>query len=924
MTTLSPKSKRQGWFLESECDLTIFGGAASGGKAQPLDQPVLTTDGWKPMGRISVGDFVITPKNKKSKVTHVWKHSSKDIYKITTHSGRVTRACADHLWNIKKNKKKSKSLLSTENTLDMLKHMNNGERVYIPVSDAIDSQELVDLPLDPYVLGILIAEGCLTTGQASFSSGDMEVVNKVNDRVLQYGCKVVTSSKDNHRIKMIGDPRTDRGYRYNTVQDIIKSLGLGGKSSYTKFIPKEYLYNSTIEQRFELLQGIMDGDGSIDHKLTCEVTTVSKRLSEDYAYLVRSLGGVSRTSVKSTSCKRSDGSIYRGSAYRNFIKFADISKAFSLQRKVDRCYTRKLPLYDQVVSIEFDGVEDAQCITIDDPDHLYLTDDFIVTHNSHMGLMRFLKYVHDPNFVGYVFRKNSTDLKKEGGLFWAAVSLFKMFNKDVTYTQQPMVITFPHPDPKMRRAKIKGATVSFTGIDDQAGMDAIQGIEISAAMVDEATQVGEEEFWYITSRLRTQANMSPNIWLTCNPDPSSFVLTQFVEWWLYPRDTMATKVSVDLNSLKLSEFKLGDYVYIDVFKDGEYSRTVDIGANISHCDNIKFYTISGSCDVNRKVIKDGVRVSTSVILNDGEEAYFTVRRYNEVTNIEDLIVRHLMSYVSIEDVGGRPDPAKNGQILYYLNINGKVHLAETEDELFIELPDYRDHPTIEPRTVRFIGATCKDNPTFLLKNPSYEGTLQNLPRMKKEQLYFGNWYAVEEGAGYFKREWVSPLSPIPDESDIIQRIRAWDLASSEPTESNPYPDYTAGVLISKCKYGFYYIEDVVRFRARAGDVEKKMIEVVQKDKEYYGSKYRTYLPIDPAGAGLIQKQHYATVFARENLAVYFKKVSNSKGKLALFEPFSASSQNGLVKCVKGEWNETYFVELEIFDGSRSTSSRKDD
>lgn len=161
------------------------------------------------------------------------------------------------------------------------------------------------------------------------------------------------------------------------------------------------------------------------------------------------------------------------------------------------------------------------------------TDAFFTTYGgaamsgkSYTGLLKFLKWCDDPDFVGYVFRLHATDLKKEGGAFWTAVKIFQAFRKGTTYTQQPMVIRFP-----------SGASVSFLGMDDKAGRDAIQGIEISAAMCDEATHFIEEDIWWIVSRLRTNANMSPCIWLTCNPDPNSYILKWIKDFYIYPEGT---------------------------------------------------------------------------------------------------------------------------------------------------------------------------------------------------------------------------------------------------------------------------------------------------------------------------------------------------------------------------------------------------
>lgn len=356
---------------------------------------------------------------------------------------------------------------------------------------------------------------------------------------------------------------------------------------------------------------------------------------------------------------------------------------------------------------------------------------------SFLGLMRFLNYVEDPNFVGYVFRQTSTDIKKEGGLFWTAVKMFQDYDPAVTYTTQPMVIKFPHPDPIKRKKKIKGATISFTGLDDQDGMNAIQGINISAAMVDEATQIGEEEFWWLLTRLRTEANMVPNIWLTCNPDDQSFILRQFVHWWLYPRGTIADVVSSNIYTKDLKHIKVGDRVFIEVHRNGEFVKEYDTSGHITLSENIKFFGVAGSLSVHRGFIEDGVRLFTSIPrLKEDETATLVFKRKGSVVFKLDMEV------YGQEDVGGRPDIEKVGKQLYYLNVNNKVHLAETLDEMYELLPEYKDHPIIKPDTVSFIGATCKDNPTYLLKNPSYESQLQNQPRLKREQLYYGRQIAA--------------------------------------------------------------------------------------------------------------------------------------------------------------------------------------
>lgn len=540
---------------------------------------------------------------------------------------------------------------------------------------------------------------------------------------------------------------------------------------------------------------------------------------------------------------------------------------------------------------------------------------------SFQGLMRFLKYVHEPEFVGYVFRKNGTDIKKEGGLFSAAVKMFQEYDPRVTYTKQPMVIHFPHPSGIKGK---KGASISFTGLDDQEGMNAIQGINISAAMIDEATQIGEEEFWWLLTRLRTDANMSPNVWLTCNPDSNSFVLLQFVHWWLYPRGTIADVVETDIYSNQLKDIQINDQVFVHIYEGDKFIKEYDTAGHITFRENIKFFGVAGSLSVNRKAVEDAAKVFTSIPrLKQGQEARLILKRGCPIKREYIEVFSQNMTVMGQEDVGGRPDIEKNGKMLYYLNVDNKVHLAETLDELYTILPDYRDHPTIEPKTVRFLGATCKDNPTYLLKNPSYESTLQNQPRLKREQLYYGNWYATEEGAGYFRREWVEPLiTKMPPESQIKRRVRCFDLAGSVPTENNPDPDYTVGLLMCKTTDDRYIIEDVIRFRKRAGEVENAVIDIVAQDRKMYGSNYQAYLPQDPAAAGQTARVYYSKMFASRGVPIRFVKVGSQNSKLKRFEPFAASAENGLVQVLKADWNQEFFYELEVFDGTRKT--RHDD
>ena len=431
---------------------------------------------------------------------------------------------------------------------------------------------------------------------------------------------------------------------------------------------------------------------------------------------------------------------------------------------------------------------------------------------SYMGLMRFLLYVDDPNFFGYVFRLNATDMKGGGGLFQTACRMFQAYDKRVKYTKQPMCIYFP-----------SGATINFTGIDGESGLEAIRGIEISAAMIDEGSQHKEDTVFWIISRLRTKAKMIPNIWITCNPSPDSFLCGWLEKYYLYPKGT----------------------------------------------------------------------------------------------------------YVSDELVEGRPNPEVDGDLRWFLRLGNEMVWGATKEELVDK--HSKDFPidrksgltTCQPRSFRFISATCHDNPPLLESDPNYVSNLLNLPRIEKERLYHGSWMAREEGSGYFKRDWVTLVDDI-DHSKVKRWVRAFDIAYSVPSEQSPHPDFTAAVLLAKMIDDTYVVVHADRVRIRAGEVEDWVLDVIAKDKEYYQGNYQAYLPQDPA-AGQMVRIYWAKLALSRGVVVRFHRVSSQNGKVGNFQPFSASAENGLIKVLKdSEWNDCYFSELEAFNGKRSTATIKDD
>lgn len=170
-----------------------------------------------------------------------------------------------------------------------------------------------------------------------------------------------------------------------------------------------------------------------------------------------------------------------------------------------------------------------------------------------------------------------------------------------------------------------------------------------------------------------------------------------------------------------------------------------------------------------------------------------------------------------------------------------------------------------------------------------------------------NWYVRAEEAGYFKREWLGKLL-VNRPSNIVNEVRAWDLAGSVKSETNADPDWSVGVKMTKDSSGKYCITDVKRFRARHGEVLDKIIEIAMED----GDEVTVVIPRDAGQAGQVASAYQVGKLAEAGFKAKIKQAS--KSKLKRFEPVSASMEVGNFTCMEGAWNEEYFMELEGFDG----------
>lgn len=376
---------RQDAVLTSDKHQVLMGFAGTG-KAQPGSSKIRTPTGWTTMRDIEVGDKVITPTNNVASVLNKYYHKDKNVYKLTFYDGREVLSCGEHLWKASYGTRSNK-LWSVVDTLFLKERLSLGDRVYIPLTEPIQQDTEENLPIHPYLLGALIGDGCFRTNTLKFSSADSYIIDKIKSLLPKdYNIWKPESSKHTYDYT-IGNVK-DKYDNYLVQQ--LKLLGLWGKLSQDKFIPTMYM-NLSINNTLELLQGLMDTDGTIDARCSMEYSTSSKELAYQVAELIYSLGGYCSVTPRMGSYRdKFDNKKITIENYRvipSRLTYELKSKLFSLPRKLSKV---KKGQYDEVdklriKSISYHSTEDCWCISIDSKEKLYLTDNYIVTHNTFLA-----------------------------------------------------------------------------------------------------------------------------------------------------------------------------------------------------------------------------------------------------------------------------------------------------------------------------------------------------------------------------------------------------------------------------------------------------------------------------------------------------------------------------------------------------------
>jgi len=239
------------------------------------------------------------------------------------------------------------------------------------------------LPISAWILGAILGDGHISHGTVSITSDDPEIIAAVRRYARLQGLNSWLQSKTGTHAVNIRIVKQSNKYNRmyaNPLMEKLQSLGLAGKKSGDKFIPDIYKYSNP-QTRLEILAGLLDTDGSLGGK-GYDFISKSKLLAADVSFIARSLG----FSVTNNECVKSCQNGHSGTYYRVSINGNTDRIPCRIMRKKSQPRLQKKDWLRTGFSIEPIGEDDFYGFSING-DHLYLTSDFIIHHNSGKSLI---------------------------------------------------------------------------------------------------------------------------------------------------------------------------------------------------------------------------------------------------------------------------------------------------------------------------------------------------------------------------------------------------------------------------------------------------------------------------------------------------------------------------------------------------------
>jgi predicted phage terminase large subunit-like protein len=524
------------------------------------------------------------------------------------------------LWSYHNARSGSKNKVAT--TKHLLGELQRNKRPIIPLTNPVEvSNEKSNLLIEPYTLGVLLGGGSITTENIAKRFGVCGLV------------------------------------------DNLKTVGLFGADSASKFIPEEYI-SASVEDRFNLMQGLFDtacftsnGDKDVFY-------TSTAKIKDGVCEILQSLGFITTVFMQGTD-------------FFIHIKGADQNKLFRLDRKKSRTKAKNAGL--GIVSIEKICEDYATCISISGDDKLFITTNYIVTHNTFAIILNMVKFAMMRNSTIVLFRRNSTQLRAGGGIWQEACMVFrKLFGKSVKIRDRDLEIILPDYN----------STIKFSHLQYQSDVNNHLGSQYSVIFFDEATTFPFEEMILpLLGRLRN-ANVSytPQMFWATNPSYDHGIYHWIKDYYL---DSDGIPLKERSNIERYFVLQNNKPVWFEKLEDAQeiYGTSSDNGvrsfrsirahvtdnipllkANPDYLSNLKALP-----DIKRKIYLDGSWTARE------EEAGFYRRSFTEIVNHPNVLANKRVrawDTAAILPSSATPDPDWTRGVLLSRDKHGYITIED--------------------------------------------------------------------------------------------------------------------------------------------------------------------------------------------------------------------------------------------------------
>lgn len=531
-----PQEGFQEKVLMNDADILIIGGNRGGGKVMPNDTDVLTPFGFRKKGDLQVGDTISNPVTGGfQKVIAIYEHPDHEFYELTFDDGSTCECGLEHLWKIRRTSYAHKTRHINNTGIDadwristfgaikkFLDEKKGGKykvnHLVIPLCEPTKFTRPFKgagkIDIDPYVIGAILGDGCVTDKATAnydclFCTNDDFII----DQFTQSGVDVSAFSVNrNAKEFRINDKRLQEFFSYHKLY---------GCYSNAKFIPEHYKWG-TIEERWAILQGLMDTDGYVDSRGHCFFNSTSEKLSADVKFIIESLGGSVTTSKKKAGYRKNGNFIKCNDCYELYIKIKDTKRLFRLPRKKERCKPFNGGISEvckRIVGYRYVGRKDGRCITVDSVDGLYMVNNCIVTHNTFVMELAPMRYIDNPLFSAYGFRREEDDITR--GL-WATSK--KIYSDIATPYSTSFTWRFP-----------SSAFVKFEHLAFEKDVDRrFRGVEIPFMFIDELPQITHTTFFTLLGANRNTLGLQNQFIASCNPVGDKHWVYKFLSWYIDP------------------------------------------------------------------------------------------------------------------------------------------------------------------------------------------------------------------------------------------------------------------------------------------------------------------------------------------------------------------------------------------------------